>query len=185
MEISTVILFWCSISDRVVFIHLIFRLGILTLHYKSGCNGIAGAYERRWGKLLPRDRAAVQRTLRKAVSRSEGQDLCSPLYPQENASLLWASVLPAWLSGKQTPVWRYILEDKWLRYILTEHRRRNWWERTPPPGKAAPTQPLLLEKATQLGGGGVSQFKKGTWSKWTSTNRMSHYLILTPFPEKS
>lgn len=152
MEISTVTLLWCSISDWVVFIYLIFRLGILTLHYKSGCNGIVGTCKRRWGKLLPCDRATIQCTLRKAVSWSEGQDLYSPSYPQENASLLWASLLPAWLSGKQTPVWHYTLEDKWFRYILTEHQTWNWWDRMPPSGKAAPTQPLLLAKATQLRG---------------------------------
>lgn len=66
----------------------------------------------RWGKLLPYDGATVQCVLRKAVSSSEGQGLRSPSYPQENASLLLASLVPAGSSGTQTPVWHYTLEDK-------------------------------------------------------------------------
>lgn len=66
--------------------------------------------------------------------------MCSPSGLQENASLLLASLLPAWSSGTQTPVWHYTLENR-LTYILTEGRAQKSVGQNATTGDAAPSQP--------------------------------------------
>lgn len=116
----------------------------------------------------------------KQLSLSDGQTLCSPWWRQGNASLLLASLLLAWSSETQTPVWHYTLEDRFT-YVLREGRAQKPVGQNASPGDATPTQASGKGNPTRR----CQSLWEGKGSKWTSMDRMSQYLILTHTFEKN